>query len=318
LAGCSQSAVRSNSLEPQGPAANQIADLWWLMLALGTMTFLVVMGLLAWGLWRRRRGEESNYQIAKGRSQKLIVGGGVIFPAVILTIVFGFTLKTLSGLNSMQQDGALVIEVIGHQWWWEINYPEQGFTTANEIHIPAGEPVEFRLEAADVIHSFWVPSLHGKRDLIPGQTNTLWLEADEPGEYQGLCAEFCGIQHAKMLFVIVAEPQADFDDWLAAQQETAVIPTDELAEEGFLVFMDQGCNDCHTVRGTAADGELGPDLTHFASRLTLASGAYPNNREYLTEWIVNPHDLKEGNFMPATSLSDQELEALLTYLGLLQ
>lgn len=316
--GCSQSAVRSNSLEPQGPAANQIADLWWLMLVLGTTTFLIVMVLLAWGLWRRRRGEETNVQITKRRSQKLIIGGGVIFPAVILTVVFGFTLKTLSGLNNIQQDGAVIVEVIGHQWWWEINYPGHDFTTANEIHIPVGEPVQFELKTADVIHSFWVPSLHGKKDLIPGQTNTLWLEADKPGQYQGLCAEFCGIQHAKMLFVVVAEPRADFENWLAEQQKTAVIPTDELAEQGFLVFMDAGCNDCHTVRGTAADGTLGPDLTHFGSRLTLASGVYPNNQDFLTEWILSPHDLKEGNLMPATTLSEQELEALLAYLALLQ
>ncbi len=321
LVGCGESAVRSSSLDPQGPAASQISNLWWLMLALGGVTFLVVMVLLLYGLFRKRENPDSTNLAAmetSKHSQRLVVGGGIIFPAVILTVVFGFTLYTLAGLTGMREDGSLVVEVVGHRWWWQVNYPEQGFTTANEIHIPVGEPVQFRLETADVIHSFWVPALHGKLDLVPGQTNTLWLEADEPGEYQGLCAEFCGIQHAKMLFVVVAESREEFEAWSAAQQESAVIPTDELTEQGFVVFMDEGCNDCHTVRGTPADGKLGPDLTHFASRLTLGAGVYPNNRDFLASWIMNPHDLKEGNLMPATSLSDQELEALLAYMESLQ
>jgi cytochrome c oxidase subunit 2 len=218
----------------------------------------------------------------------------------------------------MAADDRLVIEVIGHQWWWEVNYPDQGFVTANEIHIPVGEPVQVQLIAADVIHSFWVPELHGKLDLVPGQTNTLWLEADTVGEYRGLCAEFCGIQHAKMLFVVVAEPREEFDAWAAAQQEPAPQPAGELAQQGLVVFTDAGCNDCHTVRGTAAEGELGPDLTHFASRLTIGAGVYPNDRETLASWVLDPHTLKEGNLMPATSLSETELEALLAYLELLE
>jgi len=323
VAGCSQSAVMPNTLDPQGPGAARIADLWWLMLALGAGVYLIVMGLLVWALWRKRPNEgtgsgppaaDASNGGTKSRSQRLIIGGGVVFPAVILSIVFGFTLHTLSDLNGVRQDDPLVIEVIGYQWWWEINYPDQDFVTANEIHIPVGEAVRFELKAADVIHSFWVPELHGKLDLVPGQTNTLWLEADEPGEYRGLCAEFCGIQHAKMLFIVVAEPREAFENWLAAQQGPAPQPVGELAQQGLAVFTGAGCNECHTIRGTAANGELGPDLTHFAGRLTLGSGVFPNNRDYLARWVLNPHDLKEGNLMPAASLSDPELEALLAYL----
>lgn len=321
VVGCSETPFRTNSLNPQGPAAARIADLWWLILVLGTGTFLVVMALLAWGLWRKRpdlEGGEQSGEVVRRRSRRIVVGGGIIFPAVVLTVVFGFTLSTLANLNGMEDGEALVVEVVGHQWWWEVGYPNEGFVTANEIHIPVGEPVQFRLGTADVIHSFWVPALHGKMDLVPGQTNIWWLEADEAGEYWGLCAEFCGIQHAKMLFVVVAEPRAEFDAWLAGQQEAAQAPTEALTEEGFLVFMNTGCNDCHTVRGTAANGELGPDLTHFASRLTIAAGVYPNTRDNLRTWILDPHSLKDGNLMPSTSLSEAELEALLAYLESLE
>lgn len=319
-AGCTTTAVTPNSLNPQGPAASRIAGLWWLLLGLGSLVFLVVLGLLVWGLWRKRPLSPSLQSVnqTERRSRLFIMIGGVIFPVIILVIAFGFTLNVLAGLNGMAENGRLLIEVVGHQWWWEVNYPHQQFSTANEIHIPAGEPVQLKLNSVDVIHSFWAPELHGKLDLIPGRTNTLWLEADEPGVYWGVCAEFCGTQHAKMLFVVVAQPREEFDVWLAAQRETAVSPTDSLAQQGQELFMSTSCNDCHRIRGTRAAGNLGPDLTHFADRLTLGAGIAPNNRDTLADWIINPHNLKAGNIMPATNLSDEELAAMLAYLESLQ
>lgn len=319
LGGCTQTAVTPDALNPQGPAAKRIADLWWLLVSLGGLTYLLVLVLLGWALWRKRQAtDQDSSEATESRSQRFIIGGGVLFPAVILLIVFGSTLSSLVDLNNLQQEDYLLIEVVGHQWWWEVNYPLQQFSTANEIHIPVGEPVQFKLNSADVIHSFWVPELHGKLDLIPGRTNTLWLQADEPGQYWGLCAEFCGIQHAKMLLVVVAEPRAEFDQWLTAQRATAVSPDDPLTQQGQAVFMEKGCDECHTIRGTRALGTLGPDLTHFADRLTLGAGIALNTQGNLSEWVVNPHDMKEGNLMPATTLTDEELTALLAYMQSLE
>jgi len=313
--GCTSTAVTPSPLNPKGPAAGRIAGLWWLMMVLGGVTFLLVIGMLGWALWRNRPVEanDQSENFIKD-SRRFIIGAGVLFPAVVLLIVFGSTMNTLADLNGLEEDDHLLIEVVGHQWWWQVNYPQQRFSTANEIHIPVGEPVEFKLNSADVIHSFWVPELHGKLDLVPGHTNTLWLEANEPGQYWGLCAEFCGLQHAKMLFVVVAEPRDAFEEWLTDQQAGAAIPEDALSRQGQGIFMARGCADCHTVRGTQAVGNLGPDLTHFADRLTLGAGIAPNTRENLARWIVAPHSMKAGNLMPATSLSEDELSALLAYL----
>lgn len=315
IVGCSTTAVTPNALNPQGSAAARIAELWWIMLGLGSLVYLMVVGLLVFGLWRKRPlSSPTSASHTSRRSRPFILIGGVLFPALILIIVFGFTLSVLADLNDMAEDDRLLVEVVGHQWWWEVNYPHQQFSTANEIHIPAGEPVQVKLNSADVIHSFWAPELHGKLDLIPGKTNTLWLEADEPGIYWGLCAEFCGIQHAKMLFVVVAEPREQFEDWLMAQQETAVSPQAPLAQQGQTLFMEVGCAECHRVRGAQAAGDLGPDLTHFADRQTLGAGIAPNTPDTLADWIINPHSLKEGNIMPATDLSEAELAAMLAYL----
>jgi cytochrome c oxidase subunit II len=214
----------------------------------------------------------------------------------------------------MDPAGEVVIEVIGHQWWWEVRYPHEGIVTANEIHIPAGQPVTLRLTSDDVIHSFWVPELHGKLDLNPQQTNTLILQADQPGAYRGQCAEFCGIQHAKMALLVVAQEPAAYAEWVSAQQLVPPPPNTELTEFGQQVFLGSACVYCHTVRGTNATGVLGPDLTHLASRRTLAAATVPNTRGYLAGWIVDPHGLKPGNKMPPTDMSAEELQALLAYL----
>ena len=210
----------------------------------------------------------------------------------------------------------------GYQWWWDVRYedslPIRRLRTANEIHIPVGRPVRLLLESGDVNHSFWVPRLQGKLDLIPGQTNTLWLQADEPGVYQGQCAEYCGEQHAHMGLLVVAQPPDEFARWYEGQLAGAAEPTDSLRRRGQEVFTGSGCALCHAVRGTGAMAAVGPDLTHLASRRTLGAGMVPNTRGYLGGWIVNPQAIKPGNRMPAMPLSGPELQALLAYLEGLQ
>jgi cytochrome c oxidase subunit 2 len=190
--------------------------------------------------------------------------------------------------------------------------------TANYIHIPAGVPVRVHLGSQDVIHSFWVPELHGKLDMIPGQTNSFWLQADNPGEYKGICAEFCGTQHAKMLFLVVAQPPDEFAAWLEQQQQPAAVPAEPLAQQGLQVFLTGGCVECHAVRGTDATGNLGPDLTHIASRRTLGAGILPNNPGNLGGWIADPQHIKPGNLMPDSPLTGEELQALLAYMATLR
>jgi cytochrome c oxidase subunit 2 len=200
-----------------------------------------------------------------------------------------------------------------------VRYPDQEFVTANEIHIPTDQPVQVRLTSDDVIHSFWIPELHGKMDMIPGVTNTFWIEASEPGIYWGVCTEFCGIQHAKMAFPLVAKPAEEFAAWVESQQQPAPAPETELTQNGQEIFLNSACIYCHAVEGTNATGDLGPDLTHFASRLTLGAGAFENNMGNLSGWIVDPQQMKPGNLMPASSdLTGPELQALLAYLATLE
>ena len=211
LAGCTATPLTPNAFEPQSAAASRIASLWWVMLGLAVVIYLVTMGLLAFALWRKRHrppdDDGTQRDWLRGRGQNIVIGGGIVMPVVVLFIVYGFTLSTLSALNDEPDDEPLLIELIGHQWWWEVHYPHQQFRTANEIHIPVGVPVQFHLTSADVIHSFWIPELHGKLDLLPDHSNTIWLEANAAAEYWGVCAEFCGLQHARMLLVVVAEPE---------------------------------------------------------------------------------------------------------------
>jgi cytochrome c oxidase subunit 2 len=310
LVGCQ---AAPSTFTPKGTAAAQIGRLWWILLGTGTAVYLVVMGLMLLGLFRP--GTRLPFAL---NGRRLIIVGGLIIPLIILIVIYGFTLTTLNALAPEKNQGLLTVEVIGHQWWWEVRYPDQQVTTANEIHIPVGQPVTLKLASDDVIHSFWVPELHGKRDLIPGRVNDFWLQADEPGEYWGLCAEFCGTQHAKMLFVVVAEPQAQFDQWLSQQQQPATAPASELSQQGLDVFIDADCDSCHTISGIDATGDFGPDLTHFASRLTLGAGAVRNTKGALAGWVVDPHGIKPGNLMPSSDVSGPELQALLAYLESLE
>jgi cytochrome c oxidase subunit II len=300
-------------LAPRGPGAARAADLWWLMLGIAVLIYIFVMGLLLWALFRRKQ-ENSTPQTADNEGQGFILVNGVAMPAVVLAVLFILTLTTLSALAASARSTTLTIEVVGHQFWWEVNYPDHGVTTANEIHIPVGQPVQFKVKSNDVIHSFWVPELGGRMDMIPGRTNTTWLQADSPGEYRGQCTEFCGLQHANMHFLVIAQPADQFAAWLDAQKKPTPLPVEPLLLRGQQLFHGSACVYCHTIRGTNASSKLGPDLTHFASRRTLGAGVLPNNRGNLAGWIVDPQAIKPGNKMPPMYLSGDELQAMLAYL----
>ena len=210
------------SLDPQGPAAEVMADLWWLLLGLGVVVFVAFAVLLALGLFRRRpAAEDGSGRPAPNRLGRWIVGGGVVTPLIVLAVVFGATVQAMRDLPDRVTSEALVVEVVGHQWWWEVRYPAEEITTTNELHIPVGRPVALQLTSADVIHSFWVPALAGKMDLLPDYVNTLVLQADEPGEHLSHCAEFCGLRHANHRLIVVAEPPDRFAAWVADQQDSS-------------------------------------------------------------------------------------------------
>jgi cytochrome c oxidase subunit II len=282
--------------------------------------FVLVLALFAAAA--RRSGRERPDRLAPPdleRSTRLVIGGGVVLPMVVLVPLTVMMLVVADRISSSDgragSDGILEIEVVGHQFWWEVRYPGSGTVTANEIHIPAGEPVRLVMGSADVIHSVWVPQLAGKIDMIPGQTTSLEIDADRPGEYLGYCAEFCGIQHARMRFLVIAHDAEGFAAWLAAEAAPARDPVSPTAERGLVRFAEYGCAACHTVRGTDATGELGPDLTHLASRRTLGAATRPNDRDELARWILDPHEVKPGNLMPPTPIGGDELDELLDYLG---
>ena len=303
------------SLDPQGPVAEAMADLWWLMLGLGSAVFVVVAVLLVMALFRRRPDAELRPgEKTPHRFDRWMIAGGVVMPLIVLVVVFGATLQAMRFVPNTAPPEALVVEVVGHQWWWEVRYPDEGITTANELHIPVGRPVALQLTSADVIHSFWVPRLGGKMDLLPDGTNTLVLEADEPGEHHSQCAEFCGLQHANMGLVVVAEPQERFASWVDDRKGPAVEPTVATVRRGRDIFLASDCASCHAIRGTTADATAGPDLTHFASRSTLGAGVLPNTPANLADWVADPHAIKDGVEMPAAELTDEQLDAVLVYL----
>jgi cytochrome c oxidase subunit 2 len=248
-----------------------------------------------------------------------------IAPAILLIIVAVPTIQGIFFAANLPEDSAFTVEATGHQWWFEFNYPDQGIVTANELHIPVGQPIGVDLFADDVIHSFWVPKLAGKVDMMPGNKNFLWLEADEPGVYFGQCAEFCGESHARMRFRVIAHTQAEFDAWVQKQKGAALIPADPLAREGYDLFVgDAQCWACHTITGIKkAKGTVGPNLSHFASRMHLAAGVMDNTQENLRAWLEDPNDVKPGNIMSREAavytdsskrLSEPEISALAAFL----
>jgi cytochrome c oxidase subunit 2 len=293
-----------NGLRAHGPAADHIARLFWLMLTLGTVIYILTMTVLVIALFRRR---------AEGRDTGFIIGGGVVLPTVVLLVLAVATVRTTNRVTAATP-GALQIDVVGYQYWWEVAYPS-GVTTANEIHIPVGRSVDVGLTSVDVIHSFWVPELAGKIDLVPGQRNVLHLRADRAGTYRGQCAEFCGLQHTHMAFLVIAQPPAEFDAWVEDQARPAVSASGLRGQD---VFARVSCAGCHTVRGTDAGGTLGPDLTHFASRRTLGALTAANTPENLRQWVADAQSMKKGALMPPVPMSPDDVAAVVEYLETLR
>lgn len=316
-----------SGLSPEGPAAESLVSLWWLMFGLGIAVFVAVIVVLVLSLRRRRESalheDALTGEGAPGGINWLVLVGGVALPVVVIVGLMGLMITTGAEVRSLDgliggSEEPLVVEVTGVKWWWDVTYPEAGVRTANEIRVPAGRPIEFRLDSDDVIHSFWVPALAGKIDMNPGSVNELRVQADEPGVYRGMCTEYCGLQHAKMHFLVKVMPADEFDAWLEARQEPPPAPTEAVAQDGREVFESAQCIRCHTVDGVSPHTERGPDLTDFASRDTLGAGVEPNEPEVLAEWLRDPHNLKEGVAMPASSLADDELDALIAYLETLE
>ncbi|HST26244.1 MAG TPA: cytochrome c oxidase subunit II [Gaiellaceae bacterium] len=308
-----------SSLHPASHAANEIAYVWWVMLIGAAVGLAVVSVLLFLGWWRRNR---PNLPFGGGdrAATAWIVALGVAVPLVVLSVLFVWADIFVINSTAAPKQGTtqLTVDVIGHQFWWEARYPGSGVVTANEIHIPAGERVLVVATTDDVIHSFWVPELNRKIDMIPGQHNEVLLDAEHPGAYRGQCAEFCGLQHALMSFVVYADPPAAFHAWLAAQERPAATPANALAQKGRDVFLSESCADCHQIRGTSADGQVGPDLTHLASRHSLAANTIANDPADLAEWIRDPQHVKPGNRMPDVPLSNGQVAALVAYLETLR
>jgi cytochrome c oxidase subunit II len=311
-----------SALNPAGPETRLIDRLWDAMYLTAIVVFLVVVVALLWAAFRRRGADHPPGTAEQERSLKTAVGLAtslttlVLFGFLIYDVAVGRQITGNPGANALQ------VRVTGHQWWWEVQYRDsianQWATTANEIHIPTGRPIALELRSTDVIHSFWPPNLSPKRDLIPGNVNSLSFRADSSGVYRGQCAEYCGLQHAKMAFLVIAEPPDSFASWLARQRDTALTPTDELTRRGQEVFLSSSCVMCHAIGGTPAGSHVGPDLTHLASRRTIAAGTLPNTRGNLAGWIVDPQRIKPGTKMPPNQLEPADLQALLAYLETLK
>lgn len=324
LAGCESA---ESTFNPQGPAAHRIAQLSWLMTILFLITTAVMWGLIAWAATRRRGTLEEHAPVDIAGGQGWIAVGGLAVPLAVLCVIFVLGLRLLASfpIHDPMSRHALKpdIQIIGHQWWWEVHYldgpPSEQFTSANEIHIPAGQPVTIELESHDVMHSFWVPALHGKVDLIPGHPNFIRIEAAHPGNFAGQCAEFCGAEHALMRILVVAQDPGDFEAWKQQQLKPAADPTTPDAIAGQNIFLTGPCSMCHTVRGTVAGGRVGPDLTHIAGRRMIAANSFPNNTAYLEAWITHAQSLKPDAQMPdLTQFSGNQLRELVAYLQQLQ
>lgn len=317
LQGCGGGYPQS-ALHPTSDFAHRLDDLfmqifWW---AVGV--FVVVMAALAVTLvrWRERPGARRPAEV---HGAVLLEIGWTLAPALILVAIAIPTIRTIFVVDRGPDDeNALTLEVVGRQWWWEFRYPELGIVTANEAHVPVGRTIDVRLRSADVIHSFWVPRLGGKRDLTPGRENQIWFTPDSVGVFWGQCAEYCGTAHALMGLRIIVDDAAGFEAWASRERAGAAAPEDAPARAGQGVFMNNACVSCHTISGTAAQGRFGPDLTHFGSRLTIGAGILENTPENLARWIDSTQHVKPGNLMPEVELTGQQVQQLAAYLSSLR
>jgi len=301
-----------------GDGGRRVSTLTWFLIVAAAVVYVGVMALFVAGMARNRERDPASVDLSE-RGTGFIVWGGGVMPAVVLTVVFIAGLAAMGRFPAAVSEQAPRFTITGHQWWWQVDYDDPAlpgsFTTANELHVPVGTTVRIRLISADVIHSFWVPGLQGKIDLIPGDTNEIRIHAEKAGTYRGQCAEFCGMQHANMAFTVVADPPAQYAAWIAGQQQPAREPTDSITASGRQLVTGGPCAMCHTLRGTNARGQVAPDLTHVGSRLTLAAGTLPNNAGTMEAWIANAQLMKPGVRMPTLSqFNGRELRAVATYL----
>jgi cytochrome c oxidase subunit II len=304
-----------SALSPAGKEAERIAELFWWMTAGALVIWVAVVGISLYTTLGKSRPYSRT-----GATKVLIIGGGALLPTLILGLLLAYGLSLLPELVAPAPNGSLRIAVSGEQWWWRVSYLRPGedaatVELANEIRLPVGEPVEFRLESPDVIHSFWIPALGGKIDMIPGRVTRLALTPTKTGVFRGTCAEYCGTSHALMSFDVVVEEKETFDRWLARQQAPALELTGSLAAQGQSLFLANGCGACHTIRGTPANGTVGPDLTHFGSRLSVGAGILANSPEAILRWIAHTEQLKPGVLMPSFDmLPKEDLDAMTAYL----
>jgi cytochrome c oxidase subunit II len=303
-------------LDAAGIQAARIETLWWVMFWVTLVVTLITFGVLGFAVRRAARRREPD--TSSDRRLVRHVAAATIATVVILFGLLITTIVTSRAIASQHDAQALLIEVTANQWWWNVEYqhpePEQRVRTANEIHIPVGRTVSIKLLANDVIHSFWVPALHGKLDAIPGHEAVLSLRADRPGTYRGQCAEYCGAQHAHMALLVIAEPSDDFERWIQEQRTTAAQPQSSQEQRGLYLVQRSACVMCHTIRGTAAGGRMGPDLTHIASRSTILAATAPRTPENLHRLIENPHQFKPGTRMPALEIGADDRAAIVAYL----
>lgn len=323
LAVLTSSCVHSRDMmSPAGPAATRIAHLGWFVLGVFLVVSVVMWGLVLWTFARRRGSLDTHLPWNAGADQRWITVGGFAIPVVVLATIFIVMLRTMNAfpMGGSEMGGMTAdIRIVGHQWWWQVEYLDPQVArqtmTANEIHIPTGQPVNIELRSYDVIHSFWVPRLHGKVDLVPGAVTRIRVQADVPGLFPGQCGEYCGPQHAHMAILVVAEAPADYARWLDHLRADATTPISPPALDGQRVFLDRQCALCHAIRGTDARGTVGPDLTHFASRHGLAANTFPNTRGPLAAWLTHAQSLKPLAQMPnLTILTGEEQQSLVAYL----
>jgi cytochrome c oxidase subunit II len=313
----------ANMFKPRATPADSIFNISMLMLAICVGIFAVVAGLLTFTIvrFRRRKMDDSREPVQVYGSNQIEIAWTVIPVLIVLTLGMATARAVVEVQNKRMPADTLKVTVVGHQWWWEFRYPDLGIVTANELHVPlstAAKPAvtALRLESADVAHSFWVPQLAGKTDVIPGITNHMWMDPRQEGIFLGNCAEYCGMQHANMLIRVVVEPAADFEKWVAWQRMDAVY--DPRLESARATFLSLNCINCHTVSGTTAKGTFGPDISHLMSRATLASGMIPNTVENLRAWLKDPQAIKHGVLMPNMQLNSRELDDVVKYLSSLK
>jgi len=308
----------TTSFDPASPEAAAMSQLFIITLMICAVIFAAVVGLIAYSLmrfrWREGASEAEPSQIAGNRKVEIV---WTLIPFLIVVLLFSLTARTMSSSDPPPAPKPDLI-VVGHQWWWEADYPQSGVIAANEIHIPVGRPLCLELRSADVLHEFWVVQLARKMTTVPGHPNYIWLRADHPGTYLGVCSEYCGTQHAWMRFLVIAEEASTFEQWQQAQLKPAAVPAEASAAHGLALIKQMTCANCHAIQGTGVDAHVGPDLTHFAGRRELGAGVAENTAVNVRRWLADPHALKPGVNMPNFKFSDAELTQLVAYLETLK